>query len=268
MQKQLSTNTTEEASKNLAFIHKRSTLISTSCTTSEYPCMNATFFSRIVVIFFFTLAITPLHSPRRWSYIESQRAHCNELLKKTIDPKTIATLTLNGEQFIPPFLIDAVGDYIKNPNAYFGTRKLRALIKNVKRFFKNQKHRLGYNVYLLNNKKAPTIFFEGEKIPESLQFGQALCISLIMIDLLICTSCLHDKAVGKTLTNLQKIINQETTKYNFNNPDKPHFVDATRNIVLGYIGIGQHYIFNDYASSSTDASSGEEEDSESKPFSS
>jgi|GEM_PF-5827180 len=220
--------------------------------------MHLTLFSRVAFIAALFLVPVALQSPRKAPSIKMQRELHNALIKKTIEPTTIAELTLNGDRFIPPCLKEALLWYIENPGAYFGSKKLHYLIKNVKQFYRAQKQLLGYNVYSFTNKKAPTVVFAGQDFPESLQLGQAFCLSLIMIHILIRASSLHDKRASKAETHLQKIERKEAKKYDFNNQAKPNYIKRTVESDLKYL---MYNLYNG-DTSSTEVSS--DEDAEEK----
>ena len=212
--------------------------------------MRFSFFYHAAFIVICSIATTSIQTAHSSPSFNAKRAEYGKLLKIMATPAVLSILTLGGQQFTPRFLQKTILFYAHNPYAFLSAKKLRILIKKVKAFYKKQKQALAYNQYFLVNPRASNFSFNGMDLPETIQFGHALCTSLAMLHILICTSTLHDKTAERALDNLQRFINEESDKYKRNNPKTPDFIERT------YELIGRQ-IDEAYASS-TDASEDDE----------
>lgn len=178
---------------------------------------------------------------------QAQQDLYTELLKKVTNSTVLDKTTLGGRKFVAPVLLELVTSLQKKQTKCLSAKKIDALLKGFLKFYKKIEKKKPYNIYFLRNEKAPTRSFDGEDIPETVQFGQGLCVSILILELLIHTRSDN----GKAIKRLEKIVSALSTKYDHNNPTTPHFVEQGLETIIDFILTSSE---TDTASS-TDASS-------------
>ena len=206
--------------------------------------MRFTLFYHVAFILLCSLTTTSLPCPRSPASAKVQQVTPNPLLQKFTDPKTLQALSLNGLRFIPNFLV-------KEASKPLRAKDICRLTKTVITFYQKQRVLLKYDSYTLDNPTAPTVLFEGVGIPETLQFGQAFCVSMLILQVLIYTAAVDRETETKMLSVVLKHIQRESMLYDKHNPTTPGFIQSAYKI------IGNQLFTDD--NSSTDASSDDDE---------